>query len=205
MPIQEHLPIVFVLVGPSILKGIPAPLVFGSPGMVIRPETWSLSRGVRSTITHTASNAFLDDFNMGVPILSLSGHTGFSEPSKLAGLPALKLLEALFILYEQSREQFASLNFDPNLIKIYYFDVLNLQALSISPQEFVVERMKSRSLLYFYRMRFAVLQDLGADALDWLTTPKTGNALDRRDTDALQHGFLSVGNQFNTGLERLAA
>lgn len=203
--IQENLPIVFILVGSPLLQGLPGPVVFGNPGMIIRPESLSISRPTRGTITHTAKSAFLDDFGMGIPILSLSGHTGYNEPLPgFAGLPALKVIESLFILYEQSREQLATINADPDLVKLYYFDVLNLQAFSLFPQELTVERMKTRSLLYFYRMRFAVLQDLEADVLETPRHPQV-SALTRRDQHTFGIGFESVKNQFANGLTRQTA
>lgn len=135
----------------------------------------------------------------------MSGHTGYNAPIPgFAGLPALKAIEALFILYEQSREQMARLNLDPDLTKLYYFDTLNLEAFSLFAQEFTVERQKNRALLYFYRFRFAILQDLGASIVDGLL-PFSGNTLDQRDTVALRNGFASVQTQFAEGLGRLAA
>lgn len=158
---QKYRPILFALYG----SGVPLVVPFGIPALgLVRPEQLSISRSARGTVVHTAEDAFLEDFGEGIPRLTIAGHTGWNG-SPLAGLPGFKLLEGLFINYLQQRRRLATVGSDPNGVQLVYIDTLNVEAFSVYPHEFVLERTRQRPLLYMYRMQFSVLKDLLQSAL----------------------------------------
>jgi hypothetical protein len=176
MPLsQKYLPIIFALYG----SGIPIVVPFGIPGLgLIRPEQLSIQRSSRGTLMNTAEDAFLQDFGEGIPRLTIAGHTGW-DSGPLSGLPGFKLLEALFVDYLQQRRRLATSGQDPNKVQLLYIDTLNVEAFSVYPHEFTLERTKQRPLLYMYRMQFSVLKDLLQSALfsptgDFLATGTFG-------------------------------
>lgn len=166
MPIsQRNLPIVIILQGGELFaEFFPLPFIFG-PGGIIRPEAWQLIRPSRGTVVHTAEDAFLEDYGPGVPTLLLSGHTGWDNPTGLAGIVAFQLLEAMFQEYLRRRKRNAAAGFDPDNVRLIYLDTLNIQAFLVYPQEFHAEKSKRNALLYYYRLRFTVLVDLKYEGL----------------------------------------
>lgn len=164
------LPIVFTLVGGPF---IPMFQVFGtpegpSPAGCIRPETLFISRPARGTVVNTAGAAFLEDFGEGIPVLEMSGTTGFGGEISgySAGFTVFKNIELMFENYLSRRQQLSEGGIDPNIVRLFYFDTLNAEAFMVYPNEFVFERSKSRPLLFQYRMRLTVLQDILESALN---------------------------------------
>lgn len=167
MPInQKNFPILILLTGGEFFGlSFPLPILFGTGLGIVRPETWTLQRPSRGTITHTAGSAFLDDFGSSVPVLTLAGNTGWQEPTALAGLVSLQLLEAMFQEYLLRRKRTAEAGQDPDTVHLFYFDALNLQAFLVYPHEFQANRQKNNPLLYFYNIRFSALRDLKYDLI----------------------------------------
>lgn len=167
MPIiQKNLPIVFILQGGELFaEKIPIPILFGTGIGLVTPENWQLLRPSRGTITHTATAAFLDDFGPGVPMLLMSGTTGWSEPKEFGGIVGLQALEVMFQEYLNRRKRMAEAGLDPDLVHLLYLDALHVQALLVYPHEFQIDRTKNSPLLYFYHMRLSALRDLKYEAL----------------------------------------
>jgi hypothetical protein len=166
MPLsQKELPITFLLRvqfgGIPIPIPIPTPVIFGFPSGIVRPEQLAIHRPARGTVTHTAGAAFLDDYG---PIITIRGHTGWANPEGLAGIASLKALEALFVAYLEIRRAIADAGNDPNIVELWFVDALNIEAFAVYPHEFILERQRSRPLLYFYRMRLSGLRDLLQEA-----------------------------------------
>lgn len=160
---QKNLPIFIILEGgASFASFIPIPFVMGLPNTIIRPESLHLTRPARGTVINTAKNAFLEDFGEGVGQIVIQGHTGWSDKEgPIAGVFAFKLLEEIFIEYLRRRAAAAKAGLEPDkTVFLFYVDTLNLLAFTVYPQEFVLERIKTRPLLYFYRLRFTTLVDL---------------------------------------------
>lgn len=201
MPLdQTDLPIIFALQGGSFFLGpIPAPVIFGTAAGLVRPERLDIDRPTRGLITHTAGTAFLDDFGEGVQELAFVGTTGYDNPTGWAGLASWKALEFLLIEYERRRERTAALLQDPNDVKLYYFDTLNLEAFSLYPRRFRMTRNKQRPLLYNYDLRFDVLADLLTDTL------YTGgaNLLTSFDVSSLLTGVKNMATRFISGISPL--
>lgn len=167
MPInQKNLPIILILTGGEFF-GItfPIPFVFGTGAGIVRPDTWKLKRPSRSTTTHTAASAFLDDFGPGVPTLVMAGSTGWSDPAELGGLVAIQLLEAFLLEYLNRRKRTAEAGGDPDTVHLLYLDALNLEAFLVYVADFQIDRSKNSPLLYFYTVQFTVLRDLKYEPL----------------------------------------
>ena len=161
---QENLPMIFLLQGgESFLGAIPLPFILGGPGGIVRPDQWALHRPTKGSVISTADNSFLDDFGAGVPTLTMSGSTGWSGP--LDGIVALKSLELLLTEYLNRRARTAAAFGNPDDVTLYYFDTLQAQAFTLYPFEMGVDRSKRSPLLYYYRLRFAVLRDLLNDTV----------------------------------------
>lgn len=166
---QADKTILFLLFGGGTTERV----VFGTPGSgIVRPEHYSLTRISRGTVVQTVGSAFLDDFGEGPGQLVIAGSTGWGVGLEEPGIRKLKALEALFVEYEARRVRLRDRNQDPNVVKLWMTDDLNQESLSLYPLEFSLDRSKSRPLLYFYRMRFVIIEDLSAN-----TPPQPQNVL----------------------------
>jgi hypothetical protein len=154
---QKYRPIALLL----MLNGFPVfAVLFNVPWLgTIRPEQIHLTRPARGTVTHTTGAAFIDDYGEGMGTLTIMGHTGWNA-GLLPGILKFKAIEQLFIQYLALRQTRAAGGLDPDAVQLWWLDTLDLEALAVYPHEFVLEKTKSRPLLYFYRMRFSVTEDL---------------------------------------------
>ncbi len=156
MPLpQEFLPILLLLLG----GGFPLPVPFN---LAIKPENIAIARPARASITHTAGTPFIDDYGQGVGVLTIQGHTGWNPElfAPLRGLPFFEMLQLCFTLFLNRRQALKQQNQDPEQVQLLYFDAMNVQAFAVFPQEFVLERTRTRPLLYLYRMRLAIVEDM---------------------------------------------
>lgn len=146
--------------------GIPIPHLFDQDTALgtTPPETLQYARISRGNVVNTAGGAHVEDWGEGIGQLSVYGHTGW----KAGGIPGevrFKALEALFVEYEDRRDRLARAGADPDVVQLWWLDAMNLEALSIYPHEFVLERSRTRPLLQFYRIRASVLVDLLKEAI----------------------------------------
>jgi hypothetical protein len=172
---QKNKPIMFLLQG----GGPFIPFVFGVPIVgAIRPEQYQLTRAGRGAVTQTEGGAFLDEFGEGPAQLMIAGHTGWGAGYELPGVIKVKALEAIFIEYLRRYQRLKEANADPSIVQLWFLDSLNLEAFSVYPMQFSLERNKGRPLLYYYRMQFIVLVDLLQDAvykgIDAITASMSG-------------------------------
>jgi hypothetical protein len=162
---QQFMPIVFILYsGLNLIDlatgEIPIIVPFGIPLIgLVRPDHLSIHRRARGAIMHAARGAVLDDFGEGAPQLLMQGNTGW-RGSLISGMTGFKLIELLMIEYERRRLTRTQQGRDPNDVKLWYFDVLNLEAFEIYLHESTFEKDRTRPLLYFYRIRATVVKDL---------------------------------------------
>lgn len=192
---QSSMPILFLLQGGlSIFGPLPAPFLFGTAAGIVRPQQAQIIRPARGTITHTAKDAFLDDFGVGVPQLFLSGTTGYNEPEGFAGLPALVALRALFLEYLDRRQRTAEANLDPDSVVLLYIDTLNLEACRVYPHEFTWDKNATKPLLWDYRMRLSVLEDYLASLVFKQKIPNILPFL--RDLGSLGTGLVNLAGRF---------
>jgi hypothetical protein len=167
---QEDRPIIFTLLsfkgplslsafaGNLALSQLPLFVIFGSPG-ILKPESISYNRIARGTVSNTIDGAFLDDFGEGLPSVQIQGHTGL----KTGGFEAFKLLELMFQSYLFRRQQLLKQEQDPSGVSLWLIDTVNVEAVSIYPMSFTLERSRAHPLLYNYRIQAVVLTDLLED------------------------------------------
>jgi hypothetical protein len=158
---QKYRPIGLILMG----GGAFIPFTFGLPYVSpIRPQDYQLVRPARGQVIHTVANAFLDTFGPGVPILQVSGHTGWGGGGwQIPGIIHFKGLEFLFNEYHARQIRLAKAGTDPAVVQLWWLDTLNLQALSIYPLQFLAKKTSNRPLLFFYSIQAAILLDLLQD------------------------------------------
>lgn len=198
---QKDLPIVLTLFSNSVAgalsvpgTAIPIVTVFGGPSGIVRPESISMARPARGTVSNTIGAAFLDDFGEGIGVVTLQGHTGWQT----GGLSAFSALKLTFTEYLARRKALREAGEDPNAIQLWYIDTLNLEAFSVYPVQFSLERTRNRSLLYFYRIQLLVLTDL----LQQLTA-KVGDPLSKGQGTSIINGLQGLVNTFLTTVTNL--
>jgi len=162
LPNQESRPLVFILFTVSSLASLitdpPLVALLGNPGMV-HPETYNYRRPSRGAVLNTAAAAFLDDFGEGVGLINIDGVTGFQGGD--TGLAYFKNLELMFIEYHRRRDSMRDVQGgNPDAVKLWLIDTLNLEASEIYPMSFDLVRTRNRPLLFQYRIQLVVLTDL---------------------------------------------
>jgi hypothetical protein len=131
-----------------------------------------LTRPYRTTPTQTIQGAYVDDFGLGVALLTLSGHTGYwigtgqYQGQPVDGHGAYKALDEEIIQYyfllesQQAKVQPA--------VTMQFFNNIDGQFLDLKPtQNFQLTRSASKPFLYQFQATFIVLADHHTEA----TTP----------------------------------
>lgn len=199
MPLdQSQLPIILLLQGGSFFLGpLPLPFIFGSGAGIVRPEVFDSSRQSRSTYTPTFGGGFVDSFGIAPGTITLSGTTGWNNPEGFAGVPALLALKSLFYEYHARRERTAKEGGDPNSVKLYYIDTLNMEACTVLQEEFTFRKSRQRPLLWDYRIRFRIIED---HVYSLVFQHQLPNLPLLRDLGQLASGLSSVISQFGGSL-----
>lgn len=170
---------------------------FHAPGhhtlyLPLNPEL-QLTRAIRTTATQTIHGAWVDNFGLGVGILTLAGHTGWASGAgtyngqPVNGFQAFQALwydivDYYFALQSQQATQTPAVTMQfGNDVDAQFFTVMPTS----SPQPFSVQRSKAKPYLYQYTLSLIILRDNNhpgavspiADPIDPLINVSPGMAL----------------------------
>lgn len=134
-------------------------------------ETLQAPHPMRTTLTQTITGAYIDNFGAGIPILQLSGHTGWQvwqsgpiPPGRYNGAPVNGFAAFQHLYYDIILYYFLLCSYQgsqqPN-VRCEIVNAIDDNFWVVVPTgEFTPLRNKARPLLYQWSASFIVLQDL---------------------------------------------
>lgn len=126
--------------------------------LTIRPEDLRRTEQIRATVHQTMGRnvtGWVDSFGEGLPSLTISGHTGwrYNEGNGMDGAQHFEELNQLVSHDFPAAQQSAiERGIDPAEVKLLFIDMLDGFAYSVFPTSFVLQRSKSRPLLFQYNI-----------------------------------------------------
>lgn len=136
-----------------LLDGTGSPVVVP---LVIRPEDLTRTEQSRSTVHQTLgkeTSGWVDNFGAGLPVVSISGHTGWRAPAGQSDDGAaqfVKLHKSVFEEYHKQKQSRIDGGMSPDSVKLIFVDELDRFAYEVVPMAFSLKRSKSRPLLMMY-------------------------------------------------------
>lgn len=127
--------------------------------LAVRPEDLTRTESTRATVHQTLGrepSGWVDFFGEGLPSVTIAGHTGWRASAGGAGLDGFGSFEALNQLVQHdfaaAKQNAINRGADPGSVKLIFVDMLDNFVWSVTPQQFVLRRSKSRPLLYQYNI-----------------------------------------------------
>ena len=133
----------------------------------VRPEALTRQDPSRMSVQQTLGGAWADSFGPGLAAINISGHTGWrrdvgSSPdsSGFDGVERfLALRETVFKRWHELRDTRIRAGLDPAGVQLVFSDALDRFACVVAPQNFSLQRSRSRPLLMQYQISMVVLND----------------------------------------------
>ncbi len=149
--------------------------------LLVNPSDFAQEEAGRGSVVQTLGGAYVQDFGIGLPTVTLSGTTGYSTRTSAEG-KKLDGYEELINFRARVYRKFLQAN-DP-AHAMYWYNWEDDEHYEIQPQDFRVQRNKSEPTLYRYEFRFTCLRRLAKTrqeaASDYLTrNPSTKNVADK--------------------------
>lgn len=132
--------------------------------LVVRPEDLTRTDISRMSLQQTLSadnQGWVDNFGVGLPTISISGHTGWRDMAGSGdGEQQFRLLnEMVMVDWHAARARQIKAGQDPDRVKLIFVDKLDSFAYVVVPQTFVLRRSKSRPLLMQYQISMQAISD----------------------------------------------
>lgn len=132
--------------------------------LYVRPQDLTRQDPSRLNVNQTLGGAWGDSFGPGVPIITISGHTGWRRGSDNQDGEG-RFMDLRDKVYDQWHERRASAvraGRDPADVHLVYADALDNMAVVVAPLAFQLRRSRSQPLLFQYQIQMAVLGEAGA-------------------------------------------
>lgn len=171
-----------------------------SVDLVIRPEELTRTDTSRLTVQQTLDGAWADNFGPGIPMLNLSGHTGWrAGPSGGDGESRFHDLKAnIFDEWHRRRNDAVKAGQDPDLVQLRYADSLDKFTEVVAPQSFVLRRSKSWPLLMQFQISLYVLKpDDGKQDIEDLISKISSGDLASLSFDSIGSSIASITRMAN--------
>ncbi|NCC27296.1 MAG: hypothetical protein EOM22_03865 [Gammaproteobacteria bacterium] len=124
----------------------------------IRPEEMQYTHPTRNTVVQTFGGAWADDWGEGVKEVTIQGHTGWRGGLVPGELEWHNIKRLVFDAFHLGRRSLSQAGADPDIIKMYLIDVLNVHVYEVYPTEYRLRRHRQRPLLYQYTIRLHVMR-----------------------------------------------
>lgn len=135
----------------------------------IRPEELTRADSARVSVQQTLGGAWADNFGRGVPMITLSGHTGWRRDTANEDDGVDRFLALKDQVWDQwfiKRAAAVAAGQDPNGVQLLFSDALDDFTAVCAPLNFTLRRSRSRPLLAMYQITLAVLEDQPGVTLD---------------------------------------
>jgi hypothetical protein len=120
----------------------------------INPQEYSVTRPQRVTAIKTMSDIVIEDFNNDIPVLRVSGHTGWQGGK---GKQRFDKLEKMLIEYTTRTENLGAITNDPLFFYNYTDD--RYYRVHVAQEGFEFKRSSENPLLYQYTLNFYIVSD----------------------------------------------
>lgn len=121
--------------------------------LALRPEDLSIATPSRLSVHQTLGGAWVDNFGAGLPVINISGHTGWRGTQEGDGLALMQRLhQTVFSSWHSARAAALQKGLDPDLVRLIFADALDNVTWVVAPNQFVLKRNKSRPLLAQYQI-----------------------------------------------------
>lgn len=128
--------------------------------LVIRPEDLTRTEQSRMSVIQTMGGAWADVWGPNVPMVNISGTTGWGAGNRPNGLEHfLKLHNTVFKRWHAERAEALQAGLNPDDVKLIFSDGLDEFTWVVAPQQFVLRRNKARPLLAQYQIALLYLDD----------------------------------------------
>lgn len=131
----------------------------------IRPEELSYEIPSRSVVHSTLGGAWIDDFGVGIKTIHLTGNTGWRGVLIPGELWFLNFRELIYETYFRRRLEASNSGQDPDTVRLFFVDTLNMIMAWVHPTEFVHKRSKTKPLLHQYSVKLTVVKESGVSSL----------------------------------------
>ncbi|MBE0335123.1 hypothetical protein [Paenibacillus sp. 23TSA30-6] len=122
--------------------------------LLVNPSDFTQDEPGRGNIVQTLGGAYVPDFGLGLPTVTLSGTTGYSKRTS-AENKELDGYEEFISFRADIHRKFLQAN-DPQH-SLFWYNWEDNEYYEIHPQNFRLQRSKSEPLLYRYEFRFTCL------------------------------------------------
>lgn len=137
--------------------------------LLLNPQNLSQTETSKSSVTQTLGGAYVVDFGSGLPVVTISGTTGYRQRYNADG-ELRDGYEEFMHFRNQVHRKFVETN-DPNY-QMFWYNWEDEEYWCIQPSTFRLQRSVSEPLLYRYDFSFTCLkkaQETTAPALDQIT------------------------------------
>lgn len=167
----------------------------------VRPEALTRQDSSRAAVQQTLGGAWVDSFGIGVPTITINGHTGWRRDVGTSqstggedGIDRfLRLRDTVFAQWHARRETATRSGQDPNLVQLVFVDGLDNFVADVIPQSFVLQRSRSRPLLMQYQIAMTVIgENVGGFSQAQRTKPVNADVLRALGADSLADSIASL-------------
>ncbi|CAJ1315908.1 Glyco-hydro-38C domain-containing protein [Paenibacillus nuruki] len=162
--------------------------------LLVNPSDFNQDEQARGNIIQTLGGAYVQDFGLGLPTVTISGTTGYSirssaEHKKMDGF------EELTAFRSRIYRKFLQAN-DPQH-SLYWYNWEDDEYYEIQPQDFRVQRSKSEPTLYRYEFRFTCLRRLTKTRKEAAEDYLKRNPSTKKIADKLANNISNIGEFLN--------
>lgn len=137
----------------------------------INPDEYRKSEPNLVEVTQTIGGAFVDDFGVGIPTITMRGHTGWHsslDPSDRTVRDGVSFYLKLLELFRKTtgdglRKKFEDARIDREDTELWFINPQDEEGWVVVPEAFDTTRNKTRPLLYQYDIRLKCLRLLGSE------------------------------------------
>lgn len=120
----------------------------------LNPQEYSVTRPQRVTAIKTMSDIVIEDFNNDIPVLRISGHTGWKRGK---GKRMFDKLEKMLIDYTTRTQNLGAITNEPLFFYNYTDD--RYYRVHVAQEGFEFKRSSENPLLYQYTLNFYIVSD----------------------------------------------
>jgi hypothetical protein len=147
--------------------------------LVVNPEDFTQTEPARVNVTETLGGAYVTDFGKGLPVVTITGTTGYRQRTTAEG----KLMDGFEAFIDFRNKIYRGLieSSDPSLA-LYWYNWEDNEFYEIQPTEFRLQRNREQPLLYRYELKFTCINRLNSaksEKPDYLDTTDTMVSLGR--------------------------
>ena len=163
--------------------------------LTIRPEELTRTETSRVAVHQTLGGAFADSFGTGLPMINISGHTGWRrQASGDDGEARFRMLrDTAYVNWHKLRQDATRAGKDPAKVQLVFVDELDWFSSVVIPLSFTLRRSKSRPLLLQFQIQMVVVDE--QDTRDTSSTVLSNIQASKLGIASLQSSVSTMNSQ----------